>query len=171
MRMQAASLLRMQKAQLRAIEEPSLPMPLSMLRAEVLSSLHEQGVLAGIERISCRPVLGPLATSTELLSSLDGIRARVRLGCDAKGFSEEGELLFRSYGISGIVVFNASRFVEAGDVVSLDFVPERPLARLTDLLQARAAFWNGATDLFRRLSIYCAGSSFPKWRTRSCALR
>lgn len=104
------------------------------------SSLHEQGVLAGIERISCRPVLGPLATSTELLSSLDGIRARVRLGCDAKGFSEEGELLFRSYGISGIVVFNASRFVEAGDVVSLDFVPERPLARLTDLLQARAAF-------------------------------
>ena len=104
------------------------------------SSLHEQGVLAGIERVACRPVLGPLATSTELLSGLDGIRARVRLSCDAKGFSEEGELLFRSYGISGIVVFNASRFVEAGDVVSLDFVPERPLARLTDLLQARAAF-------------------------------
>lgn len=104
------------------------------------SSLHEQGVLAGIERVACRPVLGPLATSTELLSGLDGIRARVRLSCDAKGFSEEGELLFRSYGISGIVVFNASRFVEAGDVVSLDFVPERPLARLIDLLQARAAF-------------------------------
>ncbi|MDR3846373.1 MAG: NAD(P)/FAD-dependent oxidoreductase [Eggerthellaceae bacterium] len=104
------------------------------------SSLHEQGVLTGIERISCQPVLGPLATSTELLFGLDGIRARVRLSCDAKGFSEEGELLFRSYGISGIVVFNASRFVEAGDVVSLDFVPERSLARLVDLLQARAAF-------------------------------
>lgn len=103
-------------------------------------SLHEQGVLAGIERVACRPVLGPLATSTELLSGLDGIRVRVRLSCDAKGFSEEGELLFRSYGISGIVVFNASRFVEAGDVVSLDFIPERPLARLIDLLQARAAF-------------------------------
>lgn len=104
------------------------------------SSLHEQGVLTGIERISCQPVLGPLATSTELLFGLDGIRARVRLSCDAKGFSEEGELLFRSYGISGIVVFNASRFVEAGDVVSLDFVPERSPARLVDLLQARAAF-------------------------------
>lgn len=101
------------------------------------SSLHEQGVLTGIERISCQPVLGPLATSTELLFGLDGIRARVRLSCDAKGFSEEGELLFRSYGISGIVVFNASRFVEAGDVVSLDFVPERSLARLVDLLQAQ----------------------------------
>ena len=104
------------------------------------SSLHEQGVLAGIERVACRPVLGPLATSTELLSGLDGIRVRVRLSCDAKGFSEEGELLFRSYGISGIVVFNASRFVEAGDVVLLDFVPERPLARLIDLLKTRAAF-------------------------------
>lgn len=104
------------------------------------SALHEQGVLAGIERIACQPVLGPLATSTELLLDLDGIRARVRLSCEAKGFSEEGELLFRLYGISGIVVFNASRFVEAGDIVSLDFVPERPFARLTDLLQARAAF-------------------------------
>jgi predicted flavoprotein YhiN len=104
------------------------------------SALHEQGVLAGIERIACQPVLGPLATSTELLLGLDGIRARVRLSCEAKGFSEEGELLFRLYGISGIVVFNASRFVEAGDIVSLDFVPERPFARLTDLLQARAAF-------------------------------
>lgn len=104
------------------------------------SALHEQGVLAGIERIACQPVLGPLATSTELLLGLDGIRACVRLSCEAKGFSEEGELLFRLYGISGIVVFNASRFVEAGDIVSLDFVPERPFARLTDLLQARAAF-------------------------------
>lgn len=104
------------------------------------SALHEQGVLAGIERIACQPVLGPLATSTELLLGLDGIRARVRLSCEAKGFSEEGELLFRLYGISSIVVFNASRFVEAGDIVSLDFVPERPFARLTDLLQARAAF-------------------------------
>lgn len=104
------------------------------------SALHEQGVLAGIERIACQPVLGPLATSTELLLGLDGIRARVRLSCEAKGFSEEGELLFRLYGISGIVVFNASRFVEAGDIVSLDFVPERSFARLTDLLQARAAF-------------------------------
>lgn len=104
------------------------------------SALHEQGVLAGIERIACQPVLGSLAASTELLLGLDGIRARVRLSCEAKGFSEEGELLFRLYGISGIVVFNASRFVEAGDIVSLDFVPERPFARLTDLLQARAAF-------------------------------
>lgn len=96
-------------------------------------------VLSQIERKPCRPVLGPLETSTEFLAGLDGVRARVRLSCAAKGFSEEGELLFRSYGISGIVVFNASRFVEAGDIVSLDFVPERSLARLADLLKARAA--------------------------------
>ena len=103
-------------------------------------SFTANDLLLQIDRKPCRPVLGPLKTSTELLSGLDGVRARVRLSCDAKGFSEEGELLFRSYGISGIVVFNASRFVEAGDVVSLDFVPERSLARLTELLQARAAF-------------------------------
>lgn len=139
------------------------------------SSLHEQGVLAGIERVACRPVLGPLATSTELLSGLDGIRVRVRLSCDAKGFSEEGELLFRSYGISGIVVFNASRFVEAGDVVSLDFIPERPLARLTDLLQARAAFLeqrNGsaptALDLLRGFFVPEVAHAIVRSATANC---
>lgn len=136
------------------------------------SALHEQGVLAGIERIACQPVLGPLATSTELLSGLDGIRARVRLSCEAKGFSEEGELLFRPYGISGIVVFNASRFVEAGDIVSLDFVPERPLARLTDLLQARAAFLeqrNGsaptALDLLRGFFVPEVAQAITRYAT------
>lgn len=138
------------------------------------SSLHER-VLTGIERISCQPVLGPLATSTELLFGLDGIRARVRLSCDAKGFSEEGELLFRSYGISGIVVFNASRFVEAGDVVSLDFVPERSLARLVDLLQARAAFLelrNGsaptALDLLRGFFVPEVAHAIVRSATANC---
>ena len=37
---------------------------------------------------------------------------------------EEGELLFRSYGVSGIAVFNLSRFAQRGDVLSIDLLPQ-----------------------------------------------
>lgn len=96
------------------------------------------GILDDLERVPSAAVLGPLRTDTRFLSGLDGVRARVRLSCERVGFSEEGELLFRTYGVSGIVVFNASRFVEEGDVITLDFVPERSLDRLTELLLYRA---------------------------------
>lgn len=136
----------------------------------------EDSVLSQIDRTPCKPVLGPLATSTEFLSGLDGIRVRVRLSCAAKGFSEEGELLFRSYGISGIVVFNASRFAEAGDVISLDFIPERSLARLADLLRARAAFLEqrigtapSALDLLRGFFIPEVAQAIVRYAAASCA--
>ena len=101
-------------------------------------ALDSLSIFKGLDRVAPVPVLGPLRTETTYLSGLDGIRARVRLSCAAKDFSEEGELLFRTYGVSGIVVFNASRFVETGDVIMLDFVPERPLERLIELLRKRA---------------------------------
>lgn len=98
----------------------------------------QESILDDLKRVPSASVLGPLRTDTRFLSGLDGVRARVRLSCERVGFSEEGELLFRTYGVSGIVVFNASRFVEEGDVITLDFVPERPLERLTELLLRRA---------------------------------
>ena len=38
-------------------------------------------------------------------------------------FEEEGEVLFRSYGLSGIVIFNASRYAEPGNILLLDLMP------------------------------------------------
>ena len=73
-----------------------------------------------------RPTLGPLAAAfPENVSGeeLDGIRSQVRVSLPSSGFSEEGEVLFRSYGISGIVVFNASRYANPGETLLVDFLP------------------------------------------------
>lgn len=70
-----------------------------------------------------QPVLGPLATETGPLRGLD--KVRVKCAVSFGGHVEEGEVTFRPYGISGIAAFNMSRFVSAGDVVRLDFLPGR----------------------------------------------
>lgn len=89
---------------------------------------------------SRRPVLGPLAATASdgaSCGSLDGIRMQARVSVPDRGFAEEGEVLFRSYGVSGIVVFNASRYAKSGDVLRLDLAPEYSLAELIALLERR----------------------------------
>ena len=77
-----------------------------------------------------RPVLGPLAVREDVVRRLDNIRvrARVRLADDAPFGKtkavEQGEVLFRSYGVSGICIFNLSRFAEPGDALFIDFLPQ-----------------------------------------------
>jgi hypothetical protein len=97
-----------------------------------------QGVMAALSATDLKPVLGPLRTDTQFLHKLDGIRAQVRLSCPGAQFSEEGEVLFRSYGISGIVVFNASRFVNPGEAVVLDFAPRYSHDQVVTCLLKRA---------------------------------
>ena len=107
-----------------------------------------------------RPVLGALRTDTRVVQALDNIRARcaIHLLDGATGepkAAEEGELLFRKYGVSGIAVFNLSRFAVEGDVLSIDLLPDVPGA--ADALAERAArlACTGAVDtlgdLFRGL--------------------
>jgi predicted flavoprotein YhiN len=74
-----------------------------------------------------KPVLCALACTPETaapdLVALDGRRAHVLATLLRDGstvFVESGEVLFRPYGISGIVTFDLSRRAKIGDVVSLD---------------------------------------------------
>lgn len=91
-----------------------------------------------------RPVLGPLRVREEAPRRLDNIRvrARVRLADDAPfGMTkaeERGEVLFRSYGMSGICIFNLSRFAEPGDALLIDFLPQVERTRLRRYLVERA---------------------------------
>lgn len=91
-----------------------------------------------------RPVLGPLRMREEAPRRLDNIRvrARVRLADDAPfGMTkaeERGEVLFRSYGVSGICIFNLSRFAEPGDALLIDFLPQVERTRLRRYLVERA---------------------------------
>lgn len=89
---------------------------------------------------SPHPVLGPLKTDTAVIRALDNIRVRCAASLRRAGETlarEEGEVLFRSYGVSGIAVFNLSRFAAPGDELVLDFFPQLPHERLTAALFAR----------------------------------
>lgn len=91
-----------------------------------------------------RPVLGPLAVDAKgkrLTKRLDNIRVKATatlLREDIPLACEQGEALFRSYGLSGIAVFDLSRYAQEGDEVSLDLLPQVPLARTAHHLRLRA---------------------------------
>lgn len=87
------------------------------------------------EPLACsdmQPVLGPLrveAQSAKLTRQLNNIRVRGAVRLERGGqriASERGELLFRDYGVSGVSVFNLSRFAQPGDDLVVDFLPDIP---------------------------------------------
>lgn len=89
-----------------------------------------------------RPVLGPLRTDTARTRVLDNIRVRcavelARAGSGKLVAREQGELLFRKYGVSGIAVFNLSRFAEPGDTLLVDFLPSVDARDCESWLSAR----------------------------------
>ena len=102
-----------------------------------------------LPRLSTSPVLCPLAAtphdiagsplSNGALKALDGQRIHATLSLPDCGWMETGEVLFRPYGISGIVAFNASRRVHAGDILEMDLLPELPRATLHTELERRAS--------------------------------
>ena len=102
------------------------------------------------------PVLGPLrATLSDVPEAahwnnvLDGVRQQVALRVVSRhsnrcAFTEVGEVLFRSYGISGIVVFNASRFAQPGDRIELDLLPDFSSDTLMRHLMQTYQVWKAA---------------------------
>ena len=86
----------------------------------------------GIPRLQTRPVLGPLKVARDdvpFVRELDNIRVKCAVTLARKEgvvftrvMTEVGELMFRKYGVSGICVFNLSRFAEPGDVLRVDFL-------------------------------------------------
>ncbi len=90
-------------------------------------------------------ILGPLAASGPGIPSLDGVRIQARLSLPDRGFSEVGEVLFRSYGLSGIVAFNASRFAAEGCALELDTLYDLDEQVLCERLEKRIAAYPLAT--------------------------
>lgn len=95
--------------------------------------------------ISPSPVLCPVRATVsgaaDALAALNGLRARVRLTLQRGGdalWTEEGEVLFRPFGISGVVVFNLSRRARRDDTVLIDFFPQLNDEGLHRLLTQRA---------------------------------
>lgn len=108
--------------------------------------------ILGLPHLPEAPVLCPIAGTLEVradsaLKRLDGLRVEAMLTLMRDGAAiafEQGEVLFRPYGISGIAAFNLSRRIEAGDVIELDLFPDsddRALERmLCDRVEAVGPF-------------------------------
>lgn len=111
---------------------------------------------ASVERV---PVLGPIKTDTEPIRGLSGVRVRcaatllVGVDGDTGGTAvatERGELLFRDYGVSGIMVFDLSRYLETGCVISIDLFPDVADQELRTIIARRCVTlpWRSAETFF-----------------------
>ena len=107
----------------------------------------------GLRTAPRRPVLCPIACEDSPLRELDGRRVQAlvsltRAGEASSRWRERGEVLFRTYGLSGVVIFNLSRRADAGDLVELDLAPDLTAAELRELLAPAddGCFVDGSLD-------------------------
>ena len=108
----------------------------------------EEALCTGKFFIPLRPVLAPLKAvplCDASLKVLDGTRVRARVSLASGAFSEEGEILFREYGVSGIVVFNASRYAACDELLRIDLVPHVSEEELCTCLTERAHMLSAKT--------------------------
>ena len=93
------------------------------------------------------PALAPVTCEGSFLPAAAGVRSRAAVSLYRNKElikSETGELQWTKYGVSGIVVFQLSRFIENGGKngdsfwLSADLLPEFERAYLADLLKQRA---------------------------------
>ncbi|MDR1421629.1 MAG: aminoacetone oxidase family FAD-binding enzyme [Coriobacteriales bacterium] len=110
-------------------------------RAVILAHGGSRSVdIGGLSYQETAPILGPLGTDTAAIRGLDGVRVSAQLSLsrnERELFCEYGELLFRNYGLSGIVAFNLSRYARRGDHISIDLFPEDTEDGLAAFLGAR----------------------------------
>lgn len=103
------------------------------------------------------PVLCPLKTDTKPLKGLAGVRARARVSAFADEDATDpvavryGEVQFRDFGLSGIVIFDMSREVGAGATLSLDFLPQLSPSQCNNYFSAKyASLSTNVSELFGR---------------------
>jgi len=106
------------------------------------------------------PVLGPIRTETESIRGLSGVRVKCAamllagVGDDSTASAvlatERGELLFRDYGVSGIMIFDLSRYLESDCVLSIDLFPDVAASELETIIARRCAdfSWRTPETLF-----------------------
>lgn len=110
------------------------------------------------------PSLCPLKTDTNHIKGLDGVRVQCGvslLNDDKKVYFENGEVLFRNYGVSGVAVFNVSAYVARDKVkgnkgnwtISLDFLVDTDKEEVRRIVKTRIE--NGDDKQKLLLGIVC----------------
>ncbi|MGN0302084.1 MAG: FAD-dependent oxidoreductase [Anaerotardibacter sp.] len=91
------------------------------------------------------PVLCPIEVKGDATRDLNGLRVKASLRLVSKKGTQlrekdccqTGEVLFRDYGLSGIAVFNLSRYAKPGDQIILSLFPEFSHEQLSQYLSLR----------------------------------
>lgn len=96
------------------------------------------------------PVLCSLSCETAPLRGLSGVRADALVSVYEGGGSrlrarERGEVQFKDGGVSGVVIFDLSRFACPGDVLELDLIPDVGEEELSALLAERFSRFGAAS--------------------------
>ena len=100
------------------------------------------------------PAITPIRTATEKIRSVKGLKVNGRITASANGKTrtEEGEILFTDYGVSGPPVLQLSGFVAENEGVALtiDMMPERDKNWIFKYLMSRKdrVFGDVAENLF-----------------------
>lgn len=105
----------------------------------------------GHKMVPFSPILCPLKTDAESIRGLTGLRCTCRAELIRRGksvYAEDGEILFRDFGVSGILALNLSRHALPGDTLSLDLLPELSFDDLKTRLQQQRMRRGFDADLF-----------------------
>lgn len=117
-----------------------------------------------------RPALSQIETDTEPIRGLSGIRVKGSISIIHKGqtvHTEEGEILFAEYGISGVCTMQCSRFARKGDLAVLNLCRGMGMENNEMLfaeLRRRQTYWpdEDASALFTGLCVQRLGLAIMK---------
>lgn len=114
----------------------------------VVLACREGYLPEGLAAAPFTPALCPITAEGLPFRELDGRRVHARVALMRGGvplLQEEGEVLFRDYGLSGIVIFDLSRTARPGDTIELDLAPTLDEAGFSALVE-RAGSACGVID-------------------------
>ncbi len=90
----------------------------------------------GHKQTSLSPAIVQVKTDTTYTRQLKGVKVNATVSVN--GQSDFGEVLFCDYGLSGPPILQLSRYMNKGDMISLDLMPEYSEDKLVSLLKHRA---------------------------------
>ena len=111
--------------------------------------------MLNFKKTQLSPALSPIYVKSNIIHQLKGIRmsAKVTLKKDGKEIkSEYGEVQFTNNALSGICIFNLSRYANKTDdcIVSVQFLPEMSYNEIFSMLKNRIKLFNkdNISDIF-----------------------
>lgn len=112
-----------------------------------------------IKKVERQPSLVALKTK-ESTKNLDGIRignVDITATCNGNKMTQNGELLFKDSGLSGIAIFNISTLFSRNKKfegkISIDLLPGRDVSQTEIMVKDRCAIFEKVSDLFDGLFI------------------